>query len=321
MSATLPDVPNTPGVPAVNRAAGATTATEPKLQADSILVTGAAKDQWGIYTSDGAKVLDADSVMSIGFEAESRVADFPVEQGGFESYDKVALPFGARVVMTKGGSLADRRDFVAKLDEVRTDLNLYNVITPERTYLGANITRVSIDRSREQGANLITAEVILQEIRQTVIATFTASQQPSGADTRNNGIVQAKPADTATQQVVAAKSAAITPTGAKPFFAPNIGQTLMTIATAASVPSQTLAVQLAGKAVGITLGQKATGLFADVFLGGKPIVTGVLVRDAVRIINGAHLGFPGDLAVVDTQGATDPSFDGLGDRFQLLWAS
>lgn len=317
----FPDVPDVPGVPAVNRIAGAVSAAEPRLSSDAIVVTATAQNQWGIYTSGGAKALEADSIMAIGFDAESRIADFPIEEGNFESYDKVALPFNARVIMTKGGSVSDRRDFQAKLEEIRADLNLYSVITPERTYLNANITRVSFDRSREQGSNLLTVEIVLQEIRQNVTTSFTASKSPSGADATSNGAVQAAETDDATKAAAASKSAVATPPGGIPFFSSGGAQKLLGIATSAGIPAQKLAVQLAGKSVGIILSQKTTGLFADISMAGQAIASGVLCRDGARLINGAYTGFPGDLAFIDTHGSSDPDFTGLGDRFKLLWAS
>ncbi|MGO8403995.1 hypothetical protein ACC783_37935, partial [Rhizobium ruizarguesonis] len=85
----FPDVPKVPGVPAVARSLiNPGTETVPRLTQDSITVTAAAKNQWGIYTKAGALVLEADSVTAIGYDAEYRVADFPIEEGGFESYDK-----------------------------------------------------------------------------------------------------------------------------------------------------------------------------------------------------------------------------------------
>ena len=295
---------------------------EPKATEDAVPITVTALSEWGIYTKDDALALEADSVTSVGYDSEFRIADFPVEEGGFESYDKVALPFQARVVLTKGGTIEDRRAFLAALEEIRADVELYSVVTPERAYLNVNIARVSIDRSREQGAGLISVEIVLQEIRQTVTTTYTSSTaEPSGADVRNDGAVQPQAADDATKQVVADKSAAVTPPGKTPFFSTGIGQTLVTVATAAGFPAQTLVTQLAGKSVGITLAQKATGLFADVSMNGLPVVAGVLCRDAVPLINAPHLGFPGDLALFDTMGGADPSYSALGSRFKLLWAS
>lgn len=189
----FPDVPKVPGVPAVARGVlNPGTATEPKLTQDSITVTAAAKNQWGIYTKAGAIAVEPDSIAAIGYDAEYRVADYPIEEGGFETYDKVALPFQNRVVMTKGGTLEQRRAFLRSIDEIRSDLELYNVVTPEWTFLDVNVVRVGIDRSRENGAGLITVELQLQEIRQSVTASFSQTRDPASTDTVNVGSVQPK---------------------------------------------------------------------------------------------------------------------------------
>jgi hypothetical protein len=198
----FPDVPKVPGVPAVARSLlNPGTTTEPKLTEDSITVTATAKSQWGIYTSAGALALEPDSISAVGYDAEYRLADYPIEEGGFETYDKVALPFQNRVVMTKGGTLEQRRAFLKAIEELRGDLELYNVVTPEWTYLDVNIVRVGIDRSREQGAGLLTVEVQLQEIRQNATASFSQTRDPASADPVSNGSVQAKATDVATSEV------------------------------------------------------------------------------------------------------------------------
>lgn len=198
----FPDVPKAPGVPAVARSPiNPGTDTEPKLTQDSITVTATARNQWGVYTTAGAQALEPDSITAIGYDAEYRVADFPIEEGGFESYDKVALPFQNRVVMTKGGTLEQRRAFLRAVEELRGDLELYNVVTPEWTYLNVNIVRVNIDRSREQGGGLITVELQLQEIRQNATASFSQTRDPASAAPVSIGSVQAKPSPTDTRAV------------------------------------------------------------------------------------------------------------------------
>lgn len=187
----FPNVPSIPGVPSVQR--GLTnpgTDTVPKASSDSITVTATAKDQWGIYTTAGAKALNVDSVLSIGYDAEHVISDFPIEKGGFETYNKVARPAESRVVVTKGGTVEERRAFLSKLDDLSKDLVLYNVVTPERSYLNVNFSRIVIDRSREQGAGLITVEISLREIRQNVKVTFSTTKEPASADPVSNGHVQ-----------------------------------------------------------------------------------------------------------------------------------
>lgn len=190
----FPDVPKVPGVPAVARSAlNPGTATEPQITQDSITVTATARDQWGVYSADGAQILFPDSIEAIGYDAESRIADYPLEEGKFESYDKVALPFQNRVILTKGGTLIERQAFIRSVEEIRSDLKLYSIVTPEWTYLNVNVVRVAVDRSREQGGGMLRVELQLQEVRQKATASFSQTRDPASAEPVSNGSVQAKP--------------------------------------------------------------------------------------------------------------------------------
>lgn len=323
-----PNVPKSEGVPPVKRdASNPGTETEAALTGDGDEIAVQGLKDWGIYTKDGGKALDPDTIMSIGYNAEHRIADFPIEEGGFESYDKVAMPFETRVVMTKGGKSEDRRAFLAAVEDLRTDREVYSVATPERTYLSANIARVTVDRSREQGGGLITVEIALVEIRATATVTFSKSKDPAGADTQSLGSVQAKEADTSVAQRVEQKAQAPTApaeklANARPAFTlPSSISALQTIPLVAGIPSQSLAVNIANHAVSMVFSQKRTGLFADIAIGGVPAVTGALCRDGVPLLKGALPAFPGDFAFIDMIGSRDPDYRSLTDRFKLVWAA
>lgn len=308
-----PDVPVAPGVPPVRRdATNSAAADTGKLTGDSISVTASKKDQWGIYrASDNGLAILADTVSSIGYDAESRIADYPLQDGSFESYDKVALPFAVRVQLVKGGGFDERREFQRTIEALRGDTVLYNVVTPEWTHLNVNIERVSIDRSREQGANLITAELILREIRIDATATTSNSKSPSAASPVNGGTVQPEPPSDELKAITDAKPI-------KPFDGEI--ETIQNIPVIPNTPSQSLFVPLGGVGALVTLAQKSTGLFADVSVGGVPLVAGVLCRDGVPIINSASSGLPGDFAFIDKQGNSDPDYLGLATRYALVLA-
>lgn len=191
---TYPNVPIALGVPPVARNAETTPGRgDPKLIRDADAIDRLSSDQWGIYDQNGVNVLQPDNIAAIGYSGEYRIADYPLEQGQYETYNKVQLPFQSRVSMTKGGKLSDRQGFLSRLEEIRGDLKLYNVTTPERVYMDVNIERVTLDRTASNGAGMLTVEVVLREIRQTTAITFSSSQTPSGANVVNNGSVQTKP--------------------------------------------------------------------------------------------------------------------------------
>lgn len=190
--APFPDVPIAAGVPPVKRGPlNSLGNPEPRLTRDSDNVSQLAATQWGIFTDTGAQVIVPDSVVGFGYSAEYRIADYPLEQGGFESYDKVAMPFLARVVMAKGGTLAERQSFHQAIEAIRGDRELYDVITPEALYLNVNVTRVELDRSQQRGAGMLVVEIYLQEIRQKATAQFSNSKEAAGATPVSQGSVQA----------------------------------------------------------------------------------------------------------------------------------
>ena len=84
-------------------------------------------------------------------------------------------------------------------------------------------------------------------------------------------------------------------------------------------PAQTLSITLAGQQVRLNVSQKTFGMFVDVFLNGALIIGGVWARNMTQIVRGVYLGFAGDLYFFDTQGVSDPSYDGLGSRYVLLY--
>ena len=188
-----PDVPATAGVPPVNRSVDNPADSSPSAQltSDSSGIAQQASRQWGIYTQAGAMALNPDNIAAFSYDAEYRIADYAIEQGGFVSYDKVAVPFDTTVRMSKGGLLADRTAFLAAIETIRVDTNLYNIITPEATYMGVNMARISIERSAESGANMVIASVHFREIRQTATQKFSSTKAAASAAPANNGTTQA----------------------------------------------------------------------------------------------------------------------------------
>jgi len=85
------------------------------------------------------------------------------------------------------------------------------------------------------------------------------------------------------------------------------------------VYSQTLSAQLGGQNCKISIYQKSTGLFCDLYVSDALIIGGVLCLNLVRIVRDAYLGFVGDLFFMDGQGSADPVSPGLGSRYVLYY--
>ena len=89
----------------------------------------------------------------------------------------------------------------------------------------------------------------------------------------------------------------------------------------ASVPYQTFTVQLGGQNCSINIYQLNTGLFFDLSVDGNDIVNTMICLNLVGLVREAYLGFQGQLAFFDTKGTSDPTYDGLGTRYQLVYTS
>jgi hypothetical protein len=85
------------------------------------------------------------------------------------------------------------------------------------------------------------------------------------------------------------------------------------------VPSQLIKVVLGGQNCQIAIYSKPQGLFFDLNSNGSNVVLGVIAHDANPLISARYLGFIGNLIFVDTQGSSNPTYDGLGTRYTLTY--
>ena len=132
------------------------------------------------------------SIVSLDFKQDWTVSSYPVEQGGFQSYNKVQTPFEARVRIASGTSLFDRTNLLNVIAQLATSLDTYDIVTPDHMYKSANIHHYDYQRTATSGAGLIVVDLWLTQIVQTSTSTFANTQTPSGADPLSGGQQQAK---------------------------------------------------------------------------------------------------------------------------------
>lgn len=85
-----------------------------------------------------------------------------------------------------------------------------------------------------------------------------------------------------------------------------------------AVPSQQLQIVLAGQNCQISVYAKTTGIYVDLNVNGSDLTVGTIARDGAMLVPG-YSGFIGNLMIGDTQGNSDPTYDGLGGRYQLAY--
>ncbi len=188
----FPDVPRSPGVPAVFRQT-----TIPSIPQLTGFGLAALTDQmfgpprWGVYGKDGRQVLVFETFVSIKFNQGSQISSFPVEQGGFSSFNKVDTPYEATIKLAHAGDQASRDVMLSALKRIVGSTELYAVATPEIVYPSANLVKYEYSRGDRNGSNLLLVDLTLREVRETAVLRSLATREPSGADEQSNGQVQA----------------------------------------------------------------------------------------------------------------------------------
>jgi len=146
-------------------------------------------NQWGIF-QDGEMVLNPDNIISVAYKQDWTMADFNIEEGGFDTYDKVDTPFTNRVRMSSGGSQANRQALLDELDAIAGNLDLYDVVSPERVWSNVNFQGYELVRTSSNGAGMIIIDIVLNEIREDAGTTFTNTKSPTATSPKDNGTVQ-----------------------------------------------------------------------------------------------------------------------------------
>jgi len=189
----FPNVPLVAGVPDLNQlplAIGVRTGIVQQLQGlDYFGFLPSDAPQWIIADAQGNALITPDSVVELSYRGEQHVASYPVEEGGFSSYNKVAMPQELTLRLACGGKNMPRDTFLAVLTGLYESLTLVTVVTPDQTYSNYNIDRLDYQRKSSSGLSLLIAEVHLTEIRVSAQASYSSTATASGSDPQNQGWV------------------------------------------------------------------------------------------------------------------------------------
>jgi len=188
MSAIFYNVPNAPGVPqmlrktltAVSTVQGVVAGINNTIQ---FFQGQPPLPQWGIFDANFKQVVDADSILSFANQNQANISDFPVQNGGFGTYNKVVLPARDVVRISKGGTQNDRANLLRQVEALYRSMDLFTIVTPEKAYLNVNVENYEVTRrDKDQAFFLTEIDIFFREIR-TIAAVFTNT--PAGADTTN----------------------------------------------------------------------------------------------------------------------------------------
>lgn len=195
-------VPDLPGVPAV---LNSTSSAVDLLVDDAVSFIAGQFDTWGIFLY-GVDVLPSmNSMVTFEYRRDWSISDYPVENGAFQSYDKVSMPYESRVRIIAKSSISDRQLLLTEIEAIAGSLLLYTIVTPERTFKNVNVTHFDIIKRTAQNVGLMIVDLWFIEIRtQTLIdavvgavTSFLTTKSPVDSATQSLGNVQSSsPAST-----------------------------------------------------------------------------------------------------------------------------
>lgn len=199
------DVPLSAGIPPMVRdPLWFNQSQDRRAQVDEANMPKPVQQTWGLFDADGKLALEPDTILAIDYRDSAMIAKYPLEKGAFASYNKVEMPYDVRVVMAKGGSEKDRRDFWEALQALRGTLDTYSIVMPDLTILDLNIVHRDLSRQQRQGANMLEVEIGFQQVRITGQAQYSKTKEGDGADRQAVGAVDPRAPTTAEQQAGAA---------------------------------------------------------------------------------------------------------------------
>lgn len=121
---------------------------------------------WTIYTAEGDAALEFDTFIGCSVKSEDKIAQNPIERGGFVDYNRVATPTTVGVILGKTGTTDALSKFIEQLDKFANSTDLLSIVTPEKTFVDYSLASYDYNRTAENGTDRIVVNLVLEEIRQ-----------------------------------------------------------------------------------------------------------------------------------------------------------
>lgn len=112
----------------------------------------------------GTYALRPDSFIKFEYKEIHKIPNYPVEQGSFQSYNKVTLPYEIKLIVTKS-NIFEIGPFINQILVLLNSTKLLSIVTPDKTFNSANLVNFDYRKEAKNGAVLLIAELTFQEVR------------------------------------------------------------------------------------------------------------------------------------------------------------
>jgi hypothetical protein len=117
------------------------------------------------------------STIEFEFAQDWSLPTYPQEEGAFQAYNKVTLPFDVKIRLAGSGQA-----FLQNCLAIASSDQLFDIVTPELTFTGVNCSHIAVlPREARRGVSLLQVEFYFMQIPVVSSTTFQNTQQPGEA--------------------------------------------------------------------------------------------------------------------------------------------
>ena len=165
---------------------------------NSLFLTTAAKSTANVQVRvlTGTYALEPDSFIDFEYKEDHKIPNYPIQNGGFANYNKVALPYEIKIRVTKGGlgnNASSITPFITQIDKLLNSTTLLTVVTPDAIYKTTNLIHFDYRKQSVNGATLLIADLTFQEVRVVSQKSGWSNASADGATTYALGEVSPTP--------------------------------------------------------------------------------------------------------------------------------
>lgn len=158
---------------------------------------------YALLNQQDEKVIVPDGPAEFEMKGDASVSTYPVEQGGFQSYNKVVNPEDLSLsLLCNGQGPMSHKDFLKTCHELKNGADVIKLVTPKYVYPYVTCIGMSHQTTARNGVTLLKVNLTFKEVRVTGTTSFPNAKQDSGTPMREGGQSSAQTVDTSSLPLI-----------------------------------------------------------------------------------------------------------------------
>lgn len=124
-------------------------------------------------SKNGKTICGFDDFIGMKYESDSRISNYTVQFGDFNSYNKVITPKVIEITLVTQGTYEKISNVIEILENYKNSTKLVDVQTPYGVFIGYNIINLSYELSVSKGIGYLECTIKIREV-EVSSAQFTA---------------------------------------------------------------------------------------------------------------------------------------------------